>query len=422
MPHKAITVDYFLRDNRTWAPSIGKDWGIKAATGALANRADLRTAFDRYCRALRGDRGHLHGFGEAIGGVRAQDGYLLCVTLETPDPFGRPSWAIYGLWCPGDRIAEVATCDLTASIRMLLSAPDPPSSIALWPSSDEFSPSDVDTEHLLRRFDRDSTRSEVLSLLLEAHRRGAPMPSILGITASSDLSALIEEFNVVYCHPQDDDTRRAFEHLRTQTTTRKPMTATLASGRRPASSRRASRGTLAAVIGIGAVSLCASRWVVLPYLQRAPAPDALLTSRKTTRIHALARRLKTVESLDPQDLRCTPGYATLMSGSFISERIADRQEVRDAYTSLIELRERIVHRPDSEFATIRKIYSTPRGRQPPAEACRAIRDAFGVEFNSPDSTVRQWCESLVGLGTLSQSPEVLDTKSHTADQAGRRPS
>lgn len=381
MRPEAITVDYFLRDNRTRAPLIGKDWGIKAATGTLAARADLRATFNRYCRALRGDRGSLRGFGQAIGGIRTEDGYLLCVTLETSDSFGRPSWATYGLWCPGGVVAEVVTCDPAETVRALLGVANPPSAITLRPSTAEPSLSDADTEHPLRPFKRHSTHTEVLSLLHEAQRLGTPTPNILGITASLDLSSLLEAFDVVYCHPQDDDTRRAFEHLRARTIVRPPTVAESTIDRR-AVERRISRRTLAVVIATCAVSLCTSR---------------------STPIRPLALRLKAIDCLDPRDLRRT---------------MADRQKIRDAYASLIELRERIVHRPDSELATIRGIYSFPRGRQPPAEACKAIHDAIGIEFEAPDSTVRRWCESLVELEMLTKSPGGLGT----GDRARRKPS
>src|SRR5215212_11865124 len=124
-----IPLDYFLYDNRTWAPRIGRDWGIKAATGVLASRSDLWSSFDRYCGALPSDQGQLSGFGQAFGGVhpRGGNGYLLCVTLETSDPFGRPSWAVYGLWCPDiGLLARALAADPIGAAQAILGAETPP--------------------------------------------------------------------------------------------------------------------------------------------------------------------------------------------------------------------------------------------------------------------------------------------------------
>ena len=67
MPRSIISLDFFLYDNRTWSPRWGRDWGLKAATGGLADRADLKSDFDRYCGAMPGGQGQLRGFGAAIG-------------------------------------------------------------------------------------------------------------------------------------------------------------------------------------------------------------------------------------------------------------------------------------------------------------------------------------------------------------------
>src|SRR5688572_4874556 len=117
-----IAVDYFLYDNRTQSP-WGRDWGIKAATGKLAGRGDLKADFSRYCGAMPSQRGSLSGFGEAIGGFRSRisAGYLLCVTLESRDLAGRPSWAVFGLWCPDSKtFAEIVTADPIASARAVI--------------------------------------------------------------------------------------------------------------------------------------------------------------------------------------------------------------------------------------------------------------------------------------------------------------
>src|SRR5262245_16466972 len=101
-----IALDYLLYDNRTPAPLVGRDFDIKAKTGAIANRRDIQKAFLAYCRLVLGESHHIAGFGAAIGGMRIgySGGYLLCVTLETPDLEGRPAYAVVGLWCPDRQV------------------------------------------------------------------------------------------------------------------------------------------------------------------------------------------------------------------------------------------------------------------------------------------------------------------------------
>src|SRR5947207_2560115 len=202
-----IAVDYFLRDNRTWLPDTGRDWGIKAATGVLAARDDLRAAFSRYCSVLSGDYGPLTGFRQALGGIRspAGDGYLLCVTLETSDSFGRPSWAAYGLWCPGSIVETVVACDPVGAARKVLGAEKPPPAIRLGSPDREIRASSPHKR--LRRFDNRTT-AEVIAILSEAARRNAVLPNILGITATSRLSDLRKSFDIIYCHPLDDGAAR----------------------------------------------------------------------------------------------------------------------------------------------------------------------------------------------------------------------
>ena len=93
-----IALDYFLYDNWTLSER-GTDWNVKAATGVLASRDDLQASFQTYCKLTRGHETSLRGFDFAIGGFPAGRGYLLCVTLESLDTDGRPSWAVVGFWC-----------------------------------------------------------------------------------------------------------------------------------------------------------------------------------------------------------------------------------------------------------------------------------------------------------------------------------
>ena len=191
-----IGVDYFLYDNRTLAP-WGRDWGIKAATGALAHSGDLKSDFNRYCGIMPSEHGRLSGFGEAIGGIRSRvgKGYLLCVTVESSDLSGRPSWAVFGLWCPdASTLEEALTGDPIAAARSVLGAATPPSVIHLQPAATTIRSSyrKKAAGTLFRRFERGASAREVIALLLGATRSGTKLPNILGITATARLSALSE--------------------------------------------------------------------------------------------------------------------------------------------------------------------------------------------------------------------------------------
>ena len=398
-----LTLDYFLYDNRTWAPRIGRDWGIKAATGLLASRSDLQSSFDRYCSALPGGQGYLSGFGQALGGFHERNGkgYLLCLTLETSDPFGRPSWAVYGLWCPDAASLENALgADLIAAVQAILRVDAPPSSITLTSSARVLpAPRRLANERAFRRFDRKSSTLEVVALLHGAIRTGAALPEILGITASSRLSELGQQYNVVYCHPLDDRGERAFEqHCRSDDLAE--VETVTSSYTQPSH-----RALWAAVLGI-VILITVALLIIEPHwltfidarAERPPASSAhharLPVNAHLTEdsLRAIRAGLEEIKALDPEDLRSAGRNA--------------RSDVRKTCSALIEHRERIV---GSESETqvqspevamrIQEIRSILSERRIESDVCTGN--------GAGDSIVRRWCESFAKLERAVQSlPEV----------------
>jgi hypothetical protein len=217
-----MTLDYCLYDNRTSAPRIGREWGLKAATGRLASRRDLLSAFDAYCTLTPGDQAPLARFGAAVGGVRpggGSQGYLLCVTLEAPDFYGRPSWAIVGLWCPTREILTevLRDGDPIGAARELTRAGTLPAEVEIRrASSPLLRGRSLPSARLVLRFDPAASASIAMALLLAGSRRErsrGQLPEILGITGSAKLGSAGERFGVVFCHPMDEKTGRALASL-----------------------------------------------------------------------------------------------------------------------------------------------------------------------------------------------------------------
>lgn len=440
-----IGVDYFLYDNRTVA-QWGRDWGIKAATGALASRADLKAEFNRYCGTLPSEHGRLSGFGEAIGGIRSRNakGYLLCVTLETADLSGRPSWAVFGLWCPdSSALEDVLSGGPASAARSVLNAPTPPAVIHMQPGTLAIRPS-YRKKHpgtLFRRFERGTTEREVTSLLLGAIHAKTTLPNILGITATPRLPALAEAgFDRVYSHPLDDRTESALSrHLSSAEADVEelwPPAAPVATLRSPSRSRH--RGTssdtfLWALVTAALVFTVAFLVVINDISRDFIVGEAAATQRSdtvtgnTTRariarsvvspspdtvLQEIGERMEELKKLDPQGLRDSSGYRAAHNIAVIEARKSERERVRAAYASLIEARERIVKQTAYFFADDSKAVSGADRlqrvsailKQPPLASghCLVLRNAFGFEFESRGSVVRHWCDALSELESGGQ--------------------
>lgn len=452
-----IALDFFLYDNRTWSSRWGRDWGLKAATGALADRADLKSAFDRYCGAMPGGQGQLSGFGEAIGGVRSpsRDGYLLCVTLECSDPFGRPSWAVFGLWCP-DRamLGQVLSAgDPISSVRALLGNETPPSAIEIRSSTGAVGPRQrrrAMADPAFHRFDPRSTVREVSSLLLGAIQGKSALPNVLGITATARLAAVAQAgFDVVYCHPMDERAERSLAHVLSpqEIQVEEPWKPLLEEPTQPPVARTTRRleplpptqltrpeprssifplWLLWLAIGIVGAAVIfrlvddirrpvTYRDPSLSGKEQVPASGITVVPPEERSAEAVLdevrARVRECKKLEPEDLRRSPGFVVAETLGVIPEYQGRRNRVRQAYSTLIEIRNRMVKRQDNYIAyyfdesgkasppatKLQKIADILREAPLGGEDCRILKEAFGFEFENGDSVVNRWCSSLERL-------------------------
>jgi hypothetical protein len=400
-----ISLDFFLYDNRTWSPRLGRDWGLKAATGALTERADLKADFNRYCGAMPGEQGQLSGFGEAIGGVRpAAGGYILCVTLETADFFGRPSWAVFGLWCPDSGTVEqvLSAGDPIGSARALLDAEAPPSKIEICPAKIAVRPRRrgwASTEALFFRFRQQSTVREVCSLLLGAAQSRATIPNVLGITATSRLAAVERAgFNVVYCHPMDERAERALARALSpqepeieepegpdegpatsphepiaEPPVRQPVVrlVPLLPGK-PTRTMPVKGVIVGLLLGIAIAVLiffvASDIWRLASSTSHKSAQPAEEEGPVSTRggsgsgnpvseerpaeavLDEVRERLEECKRLVPEDLRQSPGFLAAERIEVLPAHEAQRQRVRQAFAALIEIQGRMVKRQGNYVA------------------------------------------------------------------------
>lgn len=453
------TLDFFLYDNRTWSPRWGRDWGLKAATGALAERADLKGAFDRYCGAMRSGQGQLLGFGEAIGGVRSprRDGYLLCVTLECADPYGRRSWAVFGLWCPGSALEQILSAgDPIGSARALLDIETPPSGIEILPAKTPTGPLQrrrASADPVFFRFDPRSTVREVTALLLAATQGRAPLPNVLGVTATSRLAAVAQAgFEIAYCLPMDEQAERALARvLSPQEPEVEEPYLPPADPTSPLADQQLRRHEAAlprqferpeprsVIVSLWPLWLAAGivvfggLFLLLGDLRNdapssarksallaeeggsasgeASLPQAQVPEKRSTEamLDEVGERLGECKALVPADLRTSPGFKVAEAIAVLPEYEDRRIRVQQAYTALIEIRDRMVKRHGSSYVAY---YYDEDGKGTPAEEklqrigkilgeaplgsehCAVLKEAFGFEFESRNSIVRRWCDTL----------------------------
>jgi hypothetical protein len=442
-------LDFFLYDNQTWSPRWGRDWGLKAATGVLAARADLKVDFDRYCGAAPNEQGQLSGFGEAIGGLRPRtgNGYLLCVTLETPDFLGRPSWAVCGLWCPDSATLETALSsgDPIGSARTLLGVGTLPDALEIRPAKLGSSPRRR-RQSLARPafhgFDPSSTVREVVAILLGALQSRTPLPNVLGITAASRLEATARQgFDLVYCRPMEERAERALARVLSppepdedaQEPSRPPGGPPAGGPPRSRPNRHPRSRPLFWLPWAAAGVLCAAMAFLLvsddqrqvPAVLHHPPPKhreatplvpATPNRRGSSAEAALGRLgelLEECRSLTPDKLRHSPGFRVAETLEVLSKHKVERDRVRQAYSALLEIRDRMVKRQQGKSyvayyfdeagkssATDLKLQKigaileeAPLGN----EDCRVLKKAFGFEFENEGSTVRRWCDTLERL-------------------------
>lgn len=448
-----IALDYFLYDNLTWSAQWGRDWGIKAATGILATRPDLKTDFNRYCGAMPGERGLLGGFGASIGGIRShtRSGYLLCVAAESTDSFGRPSWAVVGLWCPDTATLEsVLNADPIGSVKAILGTPKPPAKLNIRPGGTIQPRRHRQSRATFHRFQSEASVAEVISILLGAIQSKSTLPNILGITATSRLTAAAQAgFQRVYSHPMDERAERALERLLTPEgidDMPEPPPFEL----RPSRPRSRSAilqpgasewsvlpwlaiGLIIAVMGFVWVNIQPNRSIIEDSAGETTIPEPNAARTRSTRsdpglsrdefLRDVKQCVKEMKSLEPQALRNSGGFITARDVPVEPRFANERTRVREAYETLFEVRQRMVERPirvsyyfveegetsnpELKYAKVGAILrEAPLG----GEACQAIEQAFGAEFEERDSVARRWCDSLRKLeSAVARSSQPLES-------------
>lgn len=194
-----VAAPYLLFDNRTWAAVRGRDWDLKFFSESIAADTRLKSAFVRYSNDTSA-QGHPRDFDVALGGfphasVDSQ-GYLLCITLQTRDLAGRPSWAVVGFWLESCEhlLAVLEHRDPVAAARSINDSAEPKPLVATLPLRG-VGISAVENLSLpltfargtavptLVRFQSAVSAEQVRQLLLERIRHDLPLPSILGIAS-----------------------------------------------------------------------------------------------------------------------------------------------------------------------------------------------------------------------------------------------
>lgn len=441
-----IALDYFLYDNRTWSQRWGRDWGLKAATGALLGRNDLKGLFDRYCGLLPSAQGQLRDFGEAIGGVRPPDrkGYLVCGTLECLDSFGRPSWAVIGLWCPDPAtLSALLRGDPMHAMRSLLGGETLPDAVAV-PLAREAASKRLrrtSTEPSFHRFQGETTVREVIALLLGAAQRNAVVPNVLGITATSRFTAVQQAgFEVTYCHPMTEQAERALQRVassrsvveeelpppaRAEVTDSSPSEPEIE--RFPVAGEEPGWSPLSFLLsGVAVALLLVAGFLIwgddVPEVAQAvddQAPQVEAESRSEEVVPAASSDLavlKKVEShlgeikeLEGEDLLGSTAFQAAATLEVLPEHEEERRRVRQAFENLLEIQDRVVGRQgvayyydeegkDQSLAVrAQKITSILREAPLGQEDCTVLKRAFGFEFEDSHSIVSRWCAALERL-------------------------
>ncbi len=442
-------MDFLLYDNYARSP-FGRDWGLKATTGELAFRADLRQSFAEYCSCSFDTRHEsLRDFGYAIGGLGSGSGYLLCVTIETPDHLGRASCAIVGLWFPRMEIlAEfLRRADVRATAAQAVGNEFPPATglvPAMKPDS-SIVPVDFGQRlHLPRldpvlvvtvTFEKSQTPLAILELLMDRLAQGRQLPKVLGATSLRDPERFVKSSYDLVCSQVPLPTvRRPKEAVieRSKIPTRPGKGRLL---QRIGGGRAAARiATLVAGIGIGAYFLGSPP--PPPPIPNHDSPSTLSSSAsvdlavEATKLRssevamaagdekflaAVHLLLKEVQVLDPDELKKTLAARTLSEVPLVEAKAAKRRElIQILDVELPELKDRLtgsaenlpyffegaaLENPVAERAKIvrQKLGALGLSDRP----CKELRSYFGFEFRDPAGTIYRWCDISDRIVSLS---------------------
>lgn len=442
-------LDYFLYDNRT--PGEVRDWGVKLATGALAKDSQARRLFVDYCsRSFNTSLGALRPFGAALGGLpRPGGGYLLCITLETRDPYGRAACGFVGIYCPGrPQLRSLLTeADPVATAQTVYETDTPPD--RLTPRGRALiGPGDPHTEPQLSSFrpgsrlalfDRKSSPRDAAAILWNALERGAPLPSILGIAAWTSRHALETTPDQVTFYQQ---LPRDLELLHDESVTGRDEDLGRATPEGPPPRSREKRlpsawwvaGALALIVLFGA----------LLWLDRGPGTRGEKPADEPEPAGALDLSAETDTVERPQDEKLVPASSgrllarveplivelqrlkpEALRSSAVAKILAtvdvlpDHEQHRTAMMEFLEsglpkFRTAMVERNLAFYFNPGQGTEIPESRRaelvlgklgelrPPAEGCQQLRNAFAALMNEPEEPPAIWCRIVEGLAKEQQ--------------------
>jgi hypothetical protein len=289
---------------------------------------------------------------------------------------------------------------------------------------------------------------EATSILLGAIRTQTTLPNIIGITATSRLSALAQAgYDRVYSLPMDDGTERALvRHLSAPDVVEDEAWPAVVEARPPVAVRstqpRLVSGDRFFWFSVAAIAILAAVLATFVFSNRSDVPltdatevtasDSPPSDPDTNRsgpemmrqpeasLHDIERSLEEFRRLDPEALRQSRGFRITNDVAVVKAHDQDRMHVQQAYLKLFEVRERLFKRggtyvayyfdelntgPDSTpySERLEKITTILREKPLSDAACGTLRDAFGFEFENEDSEVRRWCEAGAHLESTLRS-------------------
>jgi len=120
-------------------------------------------------------------------------------------------------------------------------------------------------------------------------------------------------------------------------------------------------------------------------------------------------RLDECKTLNPEGLRQSPGFVAAETLAVLPKYKDRCDRVRQAYTALIEIRDRMVKRQGGKYVAyyydeagkdatpatkLQKIAEILEEAPLGSEDCEVLKEAFGFEFENADSVVSRWCDTL----------------------------
>lgn len=445
MSAELAPVEFLLYDNYSRSP-FGRDWGLKAATGELAVRAEIRRSFAEYCTLSFDTRQDaLRDFGYALGGVGLGPAYLLCVTIESPDHLGRPSCAIVGLWFPHtDILTEfLQRADIRATAAQAVGNEFPPTG-GLAPLLAQGSPisrrqgtglPQLDSTLVATMiFERGQTPQAIVELLLDRVGKRRKLPKVLGVTSLRDVERFAEKELDLVCGLTSLSSvrRQSVEAFGRPKGVARPS-------ERPFRHRIASMAaaaTLTAGIGIGAYLFILPTPAPEPNGQlpstiesvpavsssappsEPPPPEHAVSNRDEEFLAAVKIILEEIGNLDPGELKNSRVAMILATVPLVKAEAARHRELAKILNSeLPKLKEQLTGSAENlPFffkgaalgSSVQERADTVRRKLQAlgldGHSCQELRYTFAFEFRDKSSAIYRWCDISDRILSLCSGP------------------